>query len=69
MEAHQKALTILKTPFNDDYNALRDELNKLAEKIFNLIGIQLDVEHYYADSWERGATLETIDNNVQLWYN
>ena len=59
-----KALTILKTPFNDDYNALRDELNKLAEKLFNLIGIQLDVEHYYADSWERGATLETIDNNV-----
>ena len=36
----------------------------MAEKLFELIGLQLDVEHYCADSWERGAVLETIDNNV-----
>ncbi len=60
----EKAVEILETPFNSDYVALRNELDRLAEKLFNLIGIQLDVEHYYADSWERGATLETIDNNV-----
>ncbi len=60
----EKAMEILETPFNADYIALRNELDQLAEKLFNLIGIQLDVEHYYADSWERGATLETIDNNV-----
>lgn len=59
-----EALNILKTPFADSYNALRSELDELAEKLFGLIGIQLDVEHYCAESWERGATLETIDNNV-----
>ncbi len=60
----EKALEIFKTPFSNTYNDLRNELNEIGEKLFNLIGIQLDVEHYYADSWERGATLDTIDNNV-----
>ena len=60
----EKALQILSSPFKREYSALRAEINALAEKLFRLIGIQLDVEHYCADSWERGATLETIDNNV-----
>ena len=60
----KNALKVLETPFNDEYNALRNELDLLGEKLFNLIGIQLDVEHYHTDSWERGATLDTIDNNV-----
>lgn len=58
------ALAILNTPFNDEYNTLRKEIDFLGKKLFDLIGLQLDVEHYCADSWERGATLETIDNNV-----
>lgn len=58
------AIEILNTPFSDEYLSLRNNIDKTAEKLFNLIGIQLDVEHYCADSWERGATLETIDNNV-----
>lgn len=60
----KNALELLNTPFKKEYSDLRDKLDTLAEKLFRLIGIQLDVEHYYADSWERGATLETIDNNV-----
>lgn len=60
----EKALEILNTPFDETYLSLREELDTLASKLFCLIGIQLDVEHYYADSWERGATLDTIDNNV-----
>ena len=60
----EDALDTLNTPYPDEYSQLRDELNALADKLFCMIGIQLDVEHYYADSWERGATLETIDNNV-----
>lgn len=60
----ENALNVLETPFDDQYNALRNELDLLGEKLFNLIGIQLDVEHYHTDSWERGATLDTIDNNV-----
>lgn len=59
-----EALSTLKAPFTEEYTNLRSELDFLAEKLFRLIGIQLDVEHYCADSWERGATLETIDNNV-----
>lgn len=58
------ALAILKTPFSFKYSLLRNEIESLAETLFELIGLQLDVEHYCADSWERGATLETIDNNV-----
>ncbi len=59
-----KALKTLNAPFDEEYTALRKELDILGKKLFDLIGIQLDVEHYYADSWERGATLDTIDNNV-----
>ncbi len=58
------AIDILNASFSNDYISLRAELDTLAEKLFNLIGIQLDVEHYHTDGWERGATLDTIDNNV-----
>ncbi len=48
---------------------LRDEIEALGKTLFDLIGIQLDVEHYCANGWERGATLDTIDNPVtdRLW--
>ena len=58
------AIEVLRTPYDNEIKSLRLELDSLAEQLFTLIGIQLDVEHYCADSWERGATLETIDNNV-----
>ena len=49
--------------------ALRKEIDELGGKLFALIGIQLDVERYHTNSWERGATLITIDNPVtdRLW--
>ncbi len=59
-----KALEILNKKPCDGYKKLRCELNEIADNLFNLIGIQLDVEHYHTDNWERGATLDTIDNNV-----
>jgi hypothetical protein len=58
------ALEVLNTPFGEDYNTLRETITQTADKLFKLIGIQLDVEHYCADGWERGAVLDTIDNNV-----
>ncbi len=58
------AINTLKAPFSDEYTALRSELDDLAAILFKLVGIQLDIEHYCAYGWERGATLETIDNNV-----
>lgn len=66
LEKHDKnsAINVLHTPAPEDIDSLRQELDFLGEKLFNLIGIQLDVEHYHTDSWERGATLDTIDNNV-----
>lgn len=60
----ENAAKCLEAPFSAEYDALQGELDVLAEKLFSLIGIQLDTEHYCADSWERGATLETIDNPV-----
>ena len=65
----QKARTVLNTDFPGWYKDLHKEIFDLGETLFNLIGIQLDVEHYHTDSWERGATLDTIDRPVtdRLW--
>lgn len=52
---------ILETPFGKKYNRERADISSLAQKLFDLIGMQLDIEHYCADGWERGAVLETID--------
>ncbi len=66
LEKHNisSALNILKEPFSEEYNTLRTELDVIGEFLFTAIGIQLDTEHYHTDNWERGATLDTIDNNV-----
>ena len=65
----QKAKEILSTDYPEFYNNLRAEIFLLGEKLFNLIGIQLDVENYHTDGWERGATLDTIDRPItdKLW--
>ena len=59
-----KAKDVLNTDYPDFYNNLHSEIFELGEKLFNLIGIQLDVEHYHTDNWERGATLDTIDRPI-----
>lgn len=59
-----KALEVLKTDFCDEYKENRKKIDELAKFLFDLIGIQLDVEHYHGMSWERGCTLMTIDNPV-----
>ena len=61
---YETAKNSLCAGYSSQYISLRSELDALAHHLFNLIGIQLDVQNYHADSWERGATLETIDNNV-----
>ena len=55
------AKEVLQTAFEPSYVALREKINALAGNLFEQIGMQLDVEHYGASHWERGATLETID--------
>ncbi len=55
------ALLILKTDYPNDCRKLREDISLHADELFSMIGLQLDVEHYCANSWERGATLETID--------
>lgn len=59
-----EAQAILSTPFSEDYNKLHDEIFSIGRKLFEKAGLQLDVKNYYADGWERGATLDTIDNPV-----
>lgn len=46
---------------NPIYKKQREDINILAKKLFDLIGLQTDIENYCADNWERGAILETID--------
>ncbi len=59
-----QALEILKTDFSESYKQNRQKLDELAEILFELIGIQLSVERYHGMNWERGCTLDTIDNPV-----
>lgn len=59
-----KAIEVLNTDFSNEYKTLREEIDSLCEKLFDLIGLQTDVENYCADSWERGAILETIDRPI-----
>ncbi|MBR4766694.1 MAG: hypothetical protein IK085_08025, partial [Clostridia bacterium] len=57
----QEAKDVLLTDFDDKYKAVRKDIDRLAALLFEEIGLQLDVEHYCADSPERGAVLDTID--------
>lgn len=60
----EKAREILSAEFSDEYKANRQRIFTLAQKLFELIGIQLDVENFGGHGWERGCTLDTIDMPV-----
>ncbi len=55
------AKEVLETDFDAEYKSVRKDISLLAQKLFELIGMQLDIENYCANNWERGAILETID--------
>ena len=55
------ARKILETDFDAEYKKQREDITSLAKKLFELIGLQSDIENYCADNWERGAILETMD--------
>lgn len=55
------AKEILNADFDEQYKKERADITALAQKLFDLIGLQTDIENYCADNWERGAILETID--------
>ncbi len=55
------ARKILETDFDVEYKKQREDITILAKKLFELIGLQSDIENYCADNWERGAILETMD--------
>ncbi len=57
----ENARKILETDFDGEYKKQRADITDLAQKLFELIGLQSDVENYCADNWERGAILETMD--------
>ena len=59
-----EALAVLRTDYPESYKALRADLNKKAEMLYNTIGLQLNIKDFHASAAERGATLETIDKPV-----
>lgn len=61
---YQKAKEILETPLPSSCTLLREKLELYAKSLFDKIGLQLDVKRYYADGWERGAVLDTIDRPI-----
>lgn len=63
------AKDILKNAEDGREKALRADIERIAGELFEQIGLQTDVERYCANSWERGAVLETIDlsNTNRAW--
>ncbi len=59
-----KAKEILETPFCNEYNQLRSSISAHGKLLFDLIGMQLDVENYHGRAWDRGCTLDTIDRPI-----
>ena len=57
----EDARKILSADFDDNYKKQRDDISALCKALFDIIGLQTDIENYCADNWERGAILETID--------
>ena len=57
----ENARKILETDFDAEYKKQRADITDLAQKLFELIGLQSDIKNYCADNWERGAILETMD--------
>lgn len=55
------AKEILNADFDERYKKERADITAMCQKLFELIGLQTDIENYCADNWERGAILETID--------
>lgn len=60
----EKAKEILETEYDESYKKLREEIDIHGKALFDLIGMQLDVENYHGKNWERGCTLETIDRPI-----
>ena len=57
----ENAKEILETDFDEQYKKERNDITDMCAKLFELIGLQTDIENYCADNWERGAILETMD--------
>lgn len=59
----------LNTPLPEACRKIREDIERIGEKLFKKVGLQLDTKRYSAKNWERGATLDTIDNPVsdRLW--
>lgn len=60
----ENAEKILLKEFSEEYKAMRNSLFSDAEDLHNLIGIQLDTEHFGGMNFERGCVLDTIDMPV-----
>ncbi|MBR2730423.1 MAG: hypothetical protein IKD72_00320, partial [Clostridia bacterium] len=55
------AIGALQRPFPEAYRLLREEIEALCAALFEMIGLQTDINRYGAMNPERGAILETID--------
>ena len=66
----EEAIAMLNTEYEPDYRELRAYTDMLAQRLFDLIGMQLEVERFGASGWERGATLNSLDLPVtdRAWY-
>lgn len=55
---------ILNSDLSEKCKKLRNDIENIGKMLFEKTGYQLDTKRYFANGWERGATLDTIDNPV-----
>ncbi len=58
---NDEGLAVLGKDYPGEYKKLREDIEISARFLFERIGLQSEVERYFADNPERGAVLNTID--------
>lgn len=56
-----EAEKVLSRSYPSEITSLRADIEANAERLFDTIGIQLGTKRFFADGWERGAVLDTVD--------
>lgn len=56
-----RAKEILSRAYSGELRRCRAEIERLAALLYHTAGMQLGTERYSAHTWERGATLDTLD--------
>ena len=62
--AREDAIRSLQAKRSERLRLLKEDIVSLAVSLYDQVGMQLSTQYLYASGWERGATLDTLDNPI-----